>query len=184
MQRAPEGCLSISLVNPISDLPPTITAASSSTGIRKPLNPLDLAHLSLKRKRMATPSSSVVKTTSVPNCSVLKSRASLIAGTQTVPPVKSNAEFFGDFCRLDNVLRMRKDMPQILLPTVKIVYSDFSFVDMLSASSAFAFQSAYEIWKSRWQLPNNARKLLRRNCPRRFRNWTRKFLLKKKISTS
>ncbi|CAH9094610.1 unnamed protein product [Cuscuta europaea] len=140
MQRAPEGCLSISLVNPISDLPPTITAASSSTGIRKPLNPLDLAHLSLKRKRMATPSSSVVKTTSVPNCSVLKSRASLIAGTQTVPPVKSNAEFFGDFCRLDNVLRMRKDMPQILLPTVKIVYSDFSFVDMLSASSAFAFQ--------------------------------------------
>ncbi|CAH9084038.1 unnamed protein product [Cuscuta europaea] len=140
MQRAPEGCLSVSLVNPISALPSTAAAASSSTSTRKPLNPLDPTRLSLKRKKVTPPLSPVIKIKHVDACPLPNPSEPMMISARTVPPAELNANFSGDLHCLDKVLEIRKEISPLLLPSTQAAFSGVTLTDMLSASSALLFQ--------------------------------------------
>ncbi|CAH9110112.1 unnamed protein product [Cuscuta epithymum] len=129
----PEYCVSVPKPVIAPKVPSCIAATSSSSGMRRPLNPLDLSSLTSKRWKMAPPlppsgSSASLVTRSIPSAPILSKPASL------------SLEFSSYFCRLDNALRMKDEISQMLLPSASSTFAGFDNIEILIASSALAFQ--------------------------------------------
>ncbi|CAH9104291.1 unnamed protein product [Cuscuta epithymum] len=89
---------------------------------------------------MTPPVSPAVKIALVATCSLLAPLVPPVLNDQVLPLVKMNLEFSGDFFHLENALKMKNEISQLLLPSASSAFSGFSHIDILSASSAFAFQ--------------------------------------------
>ncbi|CAH9098275.1 unnamed protein product [Cuscuta europaea] len=96
--------------------------------------------LTSKKRKVMPPSLPVASAAAMTTCS-LPPRTPLTRTDATLNEVvPSKVEFSSDFCRLDNALKMKNEVAQMLLPSAVDIFSGLSNVDMLSTSSTLAFK--------------------------------------------
>ncbi|CAH9085921.1 unnamed protein product [Cuscuta epithymum] len=114
-----------------------VMGTSSSSGIRKALDTAELLNLMSKKKKMSPPLPPITSSAAMTTCSLPAPVSSASADLKKTTLI---ADFSANFCRLDNALEMKKEVTQLLLPSAVDAFAGFSDVDILAASSAFAFQ--------------------------------------------
>ncbi|CAH9082811.1 unnamed protein product [Cuscuta europaea] len=118
-------------------------AAVSSSNTRPMPSDYDLLNMVSRKKKIPSKlASGCSKTPQCPNTE-MKSAPPRPVSAATNPDSggKMNASFSRDFCCLKDALMMGSEMPQVLLSSSSVVFSDVSSAGLALASSAFAFQS-------------------------------------------
>ncbi|CAH9119760.1 unnamed protein product [Cuscuta europaea] len=116
--------------------------AVSSSNTR--LMPSDYDLLNMVSRKKMVPSKLASGCSKTPHCpnTEMKSAPPLPVSVAANPDsgVKMNASFSRDFCCLKDAFVMGSEMPQVLLSSSSVVFSDVSSAGLELASSAFAFQ--------------------------------------------
>ncbi|CAH9119762.1 unnamed protein product, partial [Cuscuta europaea] len=117
-------------------------ASVSSSNTR--LMPSDYDLLNMVSRKKMVPSKLASGCSKTPHCpnTEMKSAPPLPVSVAANPDsgVKMNASFSRDFCCLKDAFVMGSEMPQVLLSSSSVVFSDVSSAGLELASSAFAFQ--------------------------------------------